>query len=56
MSAHPIQIIHVDPAGQFIVIDKPGGTPVHPTGRYYKNSCVEILESPEFGFDRIYSQ
>lgn len=56
VSAHPIQIIHVDPNGNFIVIDKPGSVPVHPSGRYYKNSCVEILESPEFGFEKIFSE
>jgi tRNA pseudouridine synthase 9 len=55
VSAHPIQIIHHDPAGEFIVIDKPGSVPVHPTGRYTKNTCTEMLMSEEFGFDKVYS-
>ncbi|KAH7099924.1 pseudouridine synthase [Auriculariales sp. MPI-PUGE-AT-0066] len=45
VSSRPVKIIHVDKEKEFIVIDKPGSIPVHATGRYFKNSLVEILRS-----------
>ncbi|CED85354.1 RNA pseudouridylate synthases [Phaffia rhodozyma] len=55
VTAHPIQIIHEDPKGDYIVIDKPGSYPVHPTGRYNKNTCTETLQSPEYGYKKVYT-
>lgn len=34
-----------------LVVDKPSGVPVHPTGQYYYNSLTKILESD--GFDDL---
>jgi hypothetical protein len=55
ISIHPIQIIHEDPTGRYIVIDKPGGMPVHPTGRFTKHTVTETLMSPDFGYKKIHS-
>ncbi|MCH0628449.1 RluA family pseudouridine synthase [Kocuria palustris] len=38
----PIRIVYED--DQIIAIDKPGGIPVHPAGRYRYNSVTKILE------------
>lgn len=42
VNAKPIKIIYED--DKMLVIDKPGGIPVHPTGRYRFNSITKILE------------
>lgn len=44
----PIGIVFED--DNLVVIDKPAGVPVHPTGRYNYNSLTEILkvERPDF--------
>lgn len=39
----PIGIVHEDEG--LIVIDKPAGVPVHPTGRYNHNSVTEIMRA-----------
>lgn len=39
----PIGIIHED--DDMVVIDKPAGVPVHPTGRYNHNSVTEIMRA-----------
>lgn len=39
----PVGIVHEDEG--LIVINKPAGVPVHPTGRYNYNSLTEILRS-----------
>lgn len=43
MSADPIGIVHEDE--DLIVINKPAGVPVHPSGRYNYNSVVEIMRA-----------
>ncbi|CCK72473.1 bifunctional DRAP deaminase/tRNA pseudouridine synthase RIB2 KNAG_0K01080 [Huiozyma naganishii CBS 8797] len=42
VSAEPIAVIHED--DDIVVIDKPSGIPVHPTGRYKYNTVTEILK------------
>ncbi|KAI0076377.1 tRNA-pseudouridine synthase [Panus rudis PR-1116 ss-1] len=53
VTSRPVKIIHRDEEREFIVIDKPGSIPVHATGRYYKNSLIEILRD-EFGVQKAY--
>ncbi|KAI0789631.1 pseudouridine synthase [Abortiporus biennis] len=53
VSSRPVKITLHDKERDFIVIDKPGSIPVHATGRYYKNSLIEILQD-EFGFEKVY--
>jgi len=43
VTADPVGVIHED--DDIIVINKPAGVPVHPAGRYYHNSVVEILRA-----------
>ena len=43
MTAEPIGIVHED--NDLIVINKPAGIPVHPSGRYNYNSITEILRA-----------
>jgi tRNA pseudouridine synthase 9 len=43
VTAAHIGIVHEDAA--MMVIDKPAGVPVHPAGRYFHNSVVEILRA-----------
>ncbi|KAI0932696.1 hypothetical protein AcW1_000256 [Taiwanofungus camphoratus] len=50
----PVRIIHHDRDREFIVIDKPGSIPVHASGRYFRNSLVEILKN-DFGFEKVYT-
>ena len=38
-----IEIIHECP--DLLVVDKPSGIPIHPTGQYYQNTIVEILKN-----------
>ncbi|KAI9249841.1 DRAP deaminase [Helicostylum pulchrum] len=38
----PIKIVHEDQ--DLFVIDKPGGIPVHPAGRYRHNSIIHVLK------------
>ncbi|CAO3640251.1 unnamed protein product [Mucor fragilis] len=38
----PIKIVHEDQ--DLFVVDKPGGMPVHPAGRYRHNSIVHVLK------------
>ncbi|KAJ6497410.1 pseudouridine synthase [Mycena sanguinolenta] len=49
VTSTPIKILHHDVEREFIVVDKPGSIPVHGTGRYFKNTLIEILQH-EFGF------
>ncbi|ODV92857.1 hypothetical protein CANCADRAFT_22508 [Tortispora caseinolytica NRRL Y-17796] len=42
ITSRPIRIVSDD--GELVVIDKPSGIPVHPTGRYYYNTVTEILK------------
>jgi 23S rRNA-/tRNA-specific pseudouridylate synthase len=38
----PIKIVHED--DDLFVVDKPGGIPVHPAGRYRHNTIVHVLK------------
>ncbi|KAJ6593188.1 hypothetical protein B0H19DRAFT_13751 [Mycena capillaripes] len=49
VTSTPIKILHHDVEREFIVVDKPGSIPVHGTGRFFKNTLIEILQE-EFGF------
>ncbi|KAG8862623.1 hypothetical protein FRB96_001182 [Tulasnella sp. 330] len=51
ISSIPVKIIHTDIENGFIVVDKPGGMPVHAAGRYYKHSLTEIL-TRDFGIEK----
>ncbi|KAJ7198474.1 pseudouridine synthase, partial [Mycena pura] len=48
VTSTPIKILHHDVEREFIVVDKPGSIPVHGTGRFFKNTLMEILQD-EFG-------
>ncbi|QRV84043.1 RNA pseudouridine synthase [Ceratobasidium sp. AG-Ba] len=54
VTSTPVKILHRDDEHGFIVIDKPGSIPVHATGRYFKNSLVEILKR-DFGIPVPYT-
>ncbi|KAI0629467.1 pseudouridine synthase [Trametes polyzona] len=54
VTSTPVRIVHHDREREFIVIDKPGSIPVHATGRYFRNSLVEILKN-DFGFEKVYT-
>ncbi|KAI0350596.1 pseudouridine synthase [Trametes cingulata] len=54
VTSTPVRIVHHDKEREFIVIDKPGSIPVHATGRYFRNSLVEILKN-DFGFEKVYT-
>lgn len=43
ITADPIAILHED--SDMIVLNKPSGVPVHPSGRYNFNSITEIMKS-----------
>lgn len=43
ITADPIAILHED--NDMIVLNKPSGVPVHPSGRYNYNSITEIMKS-----------
>lgn len=43
VTASPIGVVHED--DDMVVINKPGGVPVHPTGRYRYNSVTEIMRA-----------
>ncbi|KAL1304203.1 hypothetical protein AAFC00_000626 [Neodothiora populina] len=43
VTAQPIGIVHED--DDIIVINKPAGLPVHPSGRYNYNSIVEVMKA-----------
>ncbi|KAJ6488254.1 pseudouridine synthase [Mycena vitilis] len=49
VTSTPVKILHHDVGREFIVVDKPGSIPVHGTGRFFKNTLIEILQH-EFGF------
>ncbi|TCD64780.1 hypothetical protein EIP91_003640 [Steccherinum ochraceum] len=50
----PVKVLLHDAEREFIVVEKPGSIPVHPAGRYFKNTLVEILQS-DFGFTKVYT-
>jgi tRNA pseudouridine synthase 9 len=49
VTAQPVGIVHED--DDLLVINKPAGVPVHPTGRYNYNTLVEILRAERGGVD-----
>lgn len=52
VTSRPIGIVHED--DDMIVIDKPAGVPVHPTGRYNYNSVTEIMRAERnYGFNPL---
>ncbi|EED82877.1 predicted protein, partial [Postia placenta Mad-698-R] len=54
VTSTPVRIIHYDREREFIIIDKPGSIPVHASGRFFRNSLVEILKN-DFGFKKVYT-
>ncbi|KAH8096786.1 pseudouridine synthase [Cristinia sonorae] len=50
----PVKLLLHNPEREFIVVEKPGSIPVHPAGRYFKNTLVEILQT-DFGFSKVYT-
>jgi 23S rRNA-/tRNA-specific pseudouridylate synthase len=71
VTSTPIKVLHHDVEREFIVVDKPGSIvrssfstssshltslqPVHPVGRYFNNTLLEILEH-EFGYKTYRTQ
>ncbi|KAF4563075.1 RluA Pseudouridine Synthase [Pleurotus pulmonarius] len=53
VTSTPVKILHHDVEREFIVVDKPGSIPVHASGRFYRNTLIEILEN-EFKFKKAY--
>ncbi|KAJ3060564.1 hypothetical protein HDU98_003493 [Podochytrium sp. JEL0797] len=53
VTSDPIRVVFQD--AEVLVVDKPSGIPVHPTGGYNFNTVSEILKSKEFGFPNVYS-
>ncbi|KAJ3575285.1 hypothetical protein NP233_g1213 [Leucocoprinus birnbaumii] len=53
VTSRPVKVLYQDFEREFIVVDKPGSIPVHASGRYYKNTLIEILVN-EFGFQKVY--
>lgn len=49
-----MRVIHHDKEREFVVVDKPGGMPVHAVGRYYHQTLIQILKT-DFGFDKLYA-
>ena len=42
---HALKVVQIDRERGLLVLDKPGGWPCHPTGRYYYNSTNEICRN-----------
>ncbi|KAL0955681.1 hypothetical protein HGRIS_001905 [Hohenbuehelia grisea] len=53
VTSKPVKILHHDVEREFIVVDKPGSIPVHASGRFFKNTLIEILQD-DFGFKKAY--
>ncbi len=47
----PIKIIYEDDG--LLVVDKPGGIQVHPSGRYRHNTIVHVM-TKELGYNKLY--
>ncbi|WVQ80560.1 hypothetical protein IAT38_002665 [Cryptococcus sp. DSM 104549] len=41
----PILVLHIDRKREFVVISKPGSLPVHPAGRYFRHSVLEMMQT-----------
>ncbi|KAJ3509344.1 hypothetical protein NLJ89_g5265 [Agrocybe chaxingu] len=53
VTSTPVKVLLHDVEREFIVVDKPGSIPVHASGRYYRNSLIEILVD-DFGYEKCY--
>ncbi|PPQ98363.1 hypothetical protein CVT26_013619 [Gymnopilus dilepis] len=53
VTSTPVKVLLHDVEREFIVVDKPGSIPVHASGRYYRNSLIEILVN-DFGYEKCY--
>ncbi|KDR75600.1 hypothetical protein GALMADRAFT_121723 [Galerina marginata CBS 339.88] len=53
VTSKPVKVLLHDVEREFIVVDKPGSIPVHASGRYYRNSLIEILVD-DFGYEKCY--
>ncbi|KIM40376.1 hypothetical protein M413DRAFT_178346 [Hebeloma cylindrosporum] len=53
VTSTPVKVLSHDIERGFIVVDKPGSIPVHASGRYYRNSLIEILVD-DFGYAKCY--
>ncbi|EPS99582.1 hypothetical protein FOMPIDRAFT_1124040 [Fomitopsis schrenkii] len=54
ITSTPVRVLHHDRVHGFIVVDKPSSIPVHPTGRYFRTSLIEILKH-DFGFENVHA-
>ncbi|KAG6888507.1 hypothetical protein C0995_007845 [Termitomyces sp. Mi166 len=54
VTSTPVKVVLHDVEREFIVVDKPGSIPVHASGRYFRNTLVEILEK-EIGYKKVYT-
>ncbi|KAJ7601091.1 pseudouridine synthase [Mycena floridula] len=53
VTATPVKVLLEDTDREFIVVDKPGSIPVHASGRYFRNTLIEILVN-DFGYEKVY--
>ncbi|RXW25577.1 hypothetical protein EST38_g259 [Candolleomyces aberdarensis] len=53
VTSTPVKVLYHDVEREFILVDKPGSIPVHASGRYFKNTLIEILVT-DFGFKKVY--
>ncbi|KAF8161363.1 tRNA-pseudouridine synthase [Crassisporium funariophilum] len=53
VTSKPVKVLLHDVEREFIVVDKPGSIPVHASGRYYRNTLIEILVD-DFGYKKCY--
>ncbi|KII95483.1 hypothetical protein PLICRDRAFT_48438 [Plicaturopsis crispa FD-325 SS-3] len=54
VTSTPVKVLFEDPDHEYIVVNKPGSIPVHATGRYFRNSLIEILQD-SFGYKKVYT-
>ncbi|KAF8885998.1 tRNA-pseudouridine synthase [Infundibulicybe gibba] len=54
VTSTPVKVLHHDVEREFIIVDKPGSIPVHASGRYFRNTLVEILVN-DFGYTKVYT-
>ncbi|KIJ95091.1 hypothetical protein K443DRAFT_683273 [Laccaria amethystina LaAM-08-1] len=53
VTSTPVKVLYHDMEREFLVVDKPGSIPVHASGRYYRNTLIEILVN-DFGYKKCY--
>ncbi|KAF6761201.1 tRNA-pseudouridine synthase [Ephemerocybe angulata] len=54
VTSTPVRVLHTDEEREFIVVEKPGSIPVHASGRYFRNTLIEILVN-DFGYEKVYT-